>query len=53
MSCLDIFKEGYSSHINFFDHLVECTRIRLDNKQNKLMVLLTVILKFIFNLKRL
>ncbi len=44
---------GFSSKVNFFDHLVECTRIRLDNKQNKFMVLITVIIKFIFNHKRL
>ncbi len=44
---------GFSSKIKFFDHLVECTRIRLDNNQNKLMVLLTVIIKFLFNIKRL
>jgi len=44
---------GYSSHTKFFDHLVECTRIRLDNKQNKLVVLITIIIKFIFNHKRL
>ena len=44
---------GFSSRVNFFDHLVECTRIRLDNKQNKFMVLITVIIKFIFNHKRL
>ena len=44
---------GFSSQIKFFDHLVECTRIRLDNNQNKLMVLFTVIIKFLFNIKRL
>ena len=44
---------GFSSKVNFFDHLIECTRIRLDNKQNKFMVLITVIIKFIFNHKRL
>ena len=44
---------GYSSHTKFFDHLVECTRIRLDNKQNKFVVLITIIIKFIFNHKRL
>ena len=44
---------GYSSSINFYDHLVECTRIRLDNKQNKIIVLLTIIIKYLFNLKRL
>ena len=44
---------GFSSSINFFDHLVECTRIRLDNKQNKIMILITIIIKYLFNLKRL
>ena len=45
---------GFSSKIKFFDSPeVECTRIRLDNNQNKLMVLLTVIIKFLFNIKRL
>ena len=44
---------GYSSKVKFFDHLVECTRIRLDNKQNKFMILITIIIKFIFNHKRL
>ena len=44
---------GFSSKIKFFDHLVECTRIRLDNNQNKLMVLLSFIIKFLFNIKRL
>ncbi len=44
---------GFSSKIDFFDHLMECTRIRLDNKQNKFIVLITIIIKFIFNHKRL
>ena len=44
---------GFSSQVKFFDHLVECTRIRLDNKQNKIIILLTVIIKFLFNIKRL
>lgn len=49
-----VFKRGgFSSNIPFFDHMMECTRIRLDNGQNKLMVLLTLIIKFIFNYKRL
>ena len=48
-----IFKRGgFSSKTPFFDHMVECTRIRLDNGQNKFMVLLTLVIKFIFNLKR-
>ena len=44
---------GFSSRINFFDHLVECTKIRLDNGQNKIIVLITIIFKFITNIKRL
>ena len=44
---------GFSSNVNFYDHLVECTKIRLDNKQNKIMVLITIIIKYLFNLKRL
>ena len=49
-----IFRRGgFSSQVNFLDHLFECTRIRLDNKQNKLMVLLTFMIKFVCNIKRL
>ena len=44
---------GFSSKINFFDHLVECTKIRLDNGQNKVIVLFTIIFKFITNIKKL
>ena len=44
---------GLSSKISFIDYLNETARIRLDNGQNKLMVLLTLIIKFIFNYKRL
>lgn len=44
---------GFSSKINFFDHFAECTKIRLDNGQNKIIVLLTIIFKFITNIKRL
>ena len=49
-----VFKRGgFSSKIKFFDHLVECTRIILDNNQNKIMVLITIIIKYLFNYKRL
>jgi len=49
-----IFRRGgFSSKINFFDHMAECTRIRLDNGQNKFIVLATFIMKFIFNIKKL
>ena len=44
---------GFSSQVNFFDHMCECTKIRLDNGQNKLIVLLTFFIKYIFNLKKL
>jgi len=44
---------GFSSKVNFYDHMCECTKIRLDNKQNKIVVLLTFIFKFLKNLKRL
>lgn len=44
---------GFSSRVNFFEHMCECTRIRIDNEQNKFMVLVTFILKFIYNWKKL
>ena len=44
---------GFSSNVNYFDHMNECTRIRLDNKQNKFLVLITIVIKFLFNFKRL
>jgi glycosyltransferase involved in cell wall biosynthesis len=44
---------GFSSKINFYDHMCECTKIRIDNGQNKIVVLLTFIFKFLKNLKRL
>ena len=48
-----IFRRGgWSSQQDFFEHAAECTKIRLDNGQNKLMVLLTFIIKFIFNYRR-
>ena len=43
---------GFSSQINFFDHMCECTKIRLDNGQNKLVVLISFIVKYIFNYKK-
>jgi glycosyltransferase involved in cell wall biosynthesis len=43
---------GFSSQINFFDHMCECTKIRLDNGQNKLVVLISFIIKYIFNYKK-
>ena len=43
---------GFSSGINFYDHMCECTRIRIDNGQNKVMVLLSFIIKYMYNFKK-
>ena len=43
---------GYSSRIDFFDHMCECTRIRIDNGQNRIVVLLTFIIKYLLNIKK-
>ena len=43
---------GFSSKINFYQHLCECTQIRLDNGQNKLIVLLTFVLKYLMNYRK-
>ena len=43
---------GYSSKIDFFDHMCECTKIRIDNGQNKFIVLLSFIIKYLYNFKR-
>ena len=40
---------GFSSKVGFYEHLCECTKIRLNNGQNKLIVLLTFVLKYIMN----
>ena len=44
---------GFSSKINFFDHFVEEIRIRLDNGQNRILVLMIFIYKFIKNISKL
>ena len=44
---------GYSSTINFYDHFLEEIRIRLDNNQNKFLVLLIFIYKYIKNISKL
>ena len=43
---------GFSSKINFFDHLSECTKIRIDNGQNKFVVLLSFLIKYLYNLDK-
>lgn len=49
-----IFRRGgYSSTINFYDHFIEEIRIRLDNNQNKFLVLLIFIYKYIKNITKL
>ena len=41
---------GYSSRIKFFDHFMEEIQIRLDNGQNKLLILIIFIYKYLKNL---
>ena len=43
---------GYSSKIKFLDHFIEETVIRLDNGQNKLLVLLIFIYKYLKNISK-
>tara|TARA_B100001741_G_C16382555_1_gene518554 strand:- start:10 stop:750 length:741 start_codon:yes stop_codon:yes gene_type:complete len=43
---------GYSSKHNFLDHLKECTKIRIDNRQNKFIVLITFLMKYFYNLRK-
>ena len=46
-----IFRRGgFSSKIKFIDHFFETIQIRIDNNQNKYLVLLVFILKFLKNL---
>ncbi len=44
---------GFSSKINFFDHFLEEIRIRLDNGQNRILVLMIFIYKFLKNISKL
>ena len=49
-----IFRRGgFSSSIDFKDHFFEEISIRLDNNQNKLLVLFILIYKFIKHFKKL
>jgi glycosyltransferase involved in cell wall biosynthesis len=48
-----IFRRGgYSSTIPFKDHFKEEIKIRLDNKQNRIIVLIIALLKFLKNFKK-
>ncbi len=49
-----IFRRGgFSSKINFYDHFAEEIKIRIDNGQNKLLVLMIFIYKFFKNINKL
>ena len=43
---------GFSSKIKFIDHFFEEIKIRLDNKQNKFLILLIIIIKYLKNLSK-
>ena len=43
---------GFSSKIKFFDHFMEEIRIRLDNKQSRILVLFIFIYKYIKNFNK-
>ena len=43
---------GYSSRINFVDHFFEEIKIRLDNQQNKLLVLIIFVYKYLKNFRK-
>ena len=48
-----IFRRGgYSSTIRFIDHFKEEIQIRIDNKQNKLLILIIIIYKSLKNISR-
>ena len=44
---------GFSSKINFYDHFSETIKIRLNNGQNKLLILIIFILKYLKNINKL
>mgnify|MGYP006116474181 FL=1 len=51
---LGVFRRGgFSSTIDFYSHFCEEIKIRIDNKQNKLLILIIFIYKFIKNIKKL
>ena len=43
---------GYSSKVKFLDHFIEEITIRLDNGQNKLLVLIIFIYKYLKNISK-
>ena len=44
---------GISSNLDFWDHFYEKNQIRIDNKQNKYFIFIMIILKILFNHKKL
>ncbi len=36
----------------FFNHLIKFIKIQLDNGQNKIIILLLIVLKFVTNIKK-
>ena len=48
------FKSGssYSSRFSFYDHLIEETKIRIDNNQNKLFVFLIFIIHYLKGMEK-
>ena len=44
---------GFSSKIDFISHFFEEIKIRIDNNQNKLLILIIFVYKFLKNIKRL
>jgi len=44
---------GFSSTTKFVDHFMETIKIRLNNKQNKIIVLIIFIIKYLKNIKKL
>ena len=43
---------GFSSKIKFYDHFTEEIKIRLDNGQNRILVLMIFIYKYIKNFSK-
>ena len=43
---------GFSSRVAFWDHFIETIKIRLNNKQNKFLVLIIFIAKFLKNFRK-
>ena len=43
---------GFSSKISFVDHFFETIKIRIDNKQNRFLILIIFILKYLKNISK-